>query len=130
MHAQKTRWVTGESVFPPLVIVSMTSAPESADVTMKTISRRMAIPDVTSGKGISCSISNNVIEALVISPANSPTPDLCWAMAVSPNAENQMMQIVNGASSTTEKYSRTVRPREMRAMNMPTKGDQDIHQAQ
>ncbi len=35
-----------------------------------------------------------------------------------------------GMKSTAVMNSRTVRPREMRAMNMPTKGDQDIHQAQ
>ncbi|MNC67623.1 hypothetical protein D3C75_1181330 [compost metagenome] len=35
-----------------------------------------------------------------------------------------------GTSSTPMTNSRTVRPREMRAMNMPTNGDQAIHQAQ
>ncbi len=35
-----------------------------------------------------------------------------------------------GTSSTPTMNSRTVRPREMRAMNMPTKGDQEIHHAQ
>ena len=41
-----------------------------------------------------------------------------------------MTQIENGASRTTEKYSRMLRPREMRAMNMPTNGDHEIHHAQ
>src|SRR5690606_41852952 len=35
-----------------------------------------------------------------------------------------------GTNRTAVTNSRTVRPREMRAMNMPTKGDQEIHQAQ
>ena len=35
-----------------------------------------------------------------------------------------------GTSSTPTTNWRMVRPREMRAMNMPTKGDQEIHQAQ
>jgi len=36
----------------------------------------------------------------------------------------------DGTSSTPIRNSRTVRPREMRAMNIPTNGDQAIHQAQ
>ena len=43
---------------------------------------------------------------------------------------DQTTQIANGAKRTTEKYSRTVRPREIRAINIPTKGDHEIHQAQ
>ena len=35
-----------------------------------------------------------------------------------------------GTSSTPMMNSRTVRPREIRAMNIPTNGDQAIHQAQ
>ena len=35
-----------------------------------------------------------------------------------------------GMNSTATTNSRTVRPREMRAMNMPTKGDHEIHHAQ
>ena len=35
-----------------------------------------------------------------------------------------------GTSSTFNRNSRTVRPREIRAMNIPTNGDQAIHQAQ
>ena len=35
-----------------------------------------------------------------------------------------------GTSNTPSTNSRTVRPREMRAMNMPTNGDHEIHQPQ
>ena len=36
----------------------------------------------------------------------------------------------SGTSSTPTTNSRIVRPRDTRAMNMPTKGDQAIHQPQ
>jgi len=35
-----------------------------------------------------------------------------------------------GTKRTAVTNSLTVRPRDIRAMNMPTKGDQEIHQAQ
>ncbi len=51
-------------------------------------------------------------------------------MAVLPNTVIQKKVNPAGMKSTAVTNSRTVRPREMRAMNMPTKGDQEIHQAQ
>ncbi|MNV60614.1 hypothetical protein D3C71_1530840 [compost metagenome] len=59
-----------------------------------------------------------------------------WATWVSiqiaplPNAVIHSRLKAVGISSTPTTNSRTVRPREMRAMNMPTNGDQDTHQAQ
>ncbi|KKL91131.1 hypothetical protein LCGC14_1897740, partial [marine sediment metagenome] len=42
-----------------------------------------------------------------------------------------LIQMINeGISKTQMINSRTVRPRETRAMNMPTKGAQEIHHAQ
>ena len=51
-------------------------------------------------------------------------------IAVPPRMPNQTMQTRVGTSSTPAMNSRTVRPREMRAMKMPTNGVQDIHQPQ
>jgi hypothetical protein len=51
-------------------------------------------------------------------------------MAVPPKAVIHSTQASEGTSSTEMMNSRTVRPRDTRAMNMPTKGDQEIHQAQ
>ncbi len=48
----------------------------------------------------------------------------------SPNTVNHRDPISVGASRTPKTNSRTVRPREMRAMNMPTNGAQLIHQPQ
>ncbi|MNI52410.1 hypothetical protein D3C73_1071870 [compost metagenome] len=54
---------------------------------------------------------------------------IMW-MAVSPNTVIQNSVKPAGTSSTPVTNSRIVRPREMRAMNMPTKGDHAIHQPQ
>lgn len=51
-------------------------------------------------------------------------------MAVSPNTVIQNSVKPAGTSSTPLTNSRMVRPREMRAMNRPTKGDHAIHQPQ
>ena len=51
-------------------------------------------------------------------------------MPVPPSTANQMNPTMEGTSSTPVMNSRTVRPREMRAMKMPTKGAQEIHQPQ
>ena len=57
-------------------------------------------------------------------------PPMSSAMAVLPKTVIQTKVKPAGTSRTPRMNSRTVRPREMRAMNMPTKGDQAIHQAQ
>jgi hypothetical protein len=48
---QKMRWTTGASVLPPAVIVSMTSEPESDEVTKKTITSVMPMNDVIAVSG-------------------------------------------------------------------------------
>ena len=52
------------------------------------------------------------------------------SMAVLPNTVIQKKVNSTGTSSTPVTNSRMVRPREIRAMNMPTKGDHAIHQPQ
>ena len=51
-------------------------------------------------------------------------------IAAPPKTAIQKTQTMLGITSTQVMNSRTVRPRLTRAMNMPTKGDQLIHQAQ
>ena len=51
-------------------------------------------------------------------------------MAAPPKIANQTRLTSDGTSSTPVTNWRIVRPREMRAMNMPTNGVQDSHQAQ
>ena len=47
-----------------------------------------------------------------------------------PNTENQRTDTSVGTMMTPRINSRMVRPREIRAMKMPTKGVQESHQAQ
>lgn len=58
-------------------------------------------------------------------PAN-----ICAHSAVPPNAANQTKLISDGTSTTPNTNSRIRRPREMRAMKLPTNGAQAIHHAQ
>ena len=51
-------------------------------------------------------------------------------MAVSPKVVIHQIKIADGASMAARINSRTVRPVEMRATNIPTKGEKAIHQAQ
>ena len=55
---------------------------------------------------------------------------VAWFSAVPPKTVIHRTQTVVGMINTQMMNSRTVRPRLTRAMNMPTKGDQEIHQAQ
>ncbi len=54
----------------------------------------------------------------------------CRRIAESPKIVNHSAPITLGTSNTAPTNSRMVRPREMRAMNMPTNGAQLIHQPQ
>src|SRR6056297_1163506 len=58
---QNTRWLTGASTLPPAVIVSITSEPESEEVTKNTITRITARVEVIAASGRSDSIANSEI---------------------------------------------------------------------
>ena len=57
-------------------------------------------------------------------------PSICSLIADPPKTANQTRLTALGTSSTPVTNCRMVRPLEIRAMNMPTKGVQEIHQAQ
>ena len=63
MH-QKMRWITGVSVFPPAVMVSITSEPLSMEVTKKISTKVMPIMDVSVASGSSCRKTKSVSSAL------------------------------------------------------------------
>ena len=52
------------------------------------------------------------------------------SMEAPPNVDIQSAHTIVDAINAHKTNSRIVRPREMRAINMPTKGDQAIHHAQ
>ncbi len=73
-----------------------------------------------------------MISNMTFSPDSSisrPRPSRFILMDVPPKITNQAMEIADGTSTTTVTNSRIVRPREIFAMNMPTNGDHEIHQA-
>ena len=57
-------------------------------------------------------------------------PFICCWIAVVPKIANHTSEITAGTTMTTETNWRSVRPREILAMNMPTNGDHEIHHAQ
>jgi len=103
----------------------------SAPLTKNSATKMMTTMDVTVNSGSSVRVAN--------SPASGPSataslivvlPPSSRLRAVPPSTEYQMKLTRLGARMTPRTNSRIVRPREMRAMNDPTKGDREIHQAQ
>src|SRR5690606_41804973 len=62
-------------------------------------------------------------------PALASAP-IAWYSALLPYTVIHRKVKPSGTSSTPTTNSRTVRPREIRAMNMPTNGDHATHQPQ
>ncbi len=58
--AQNTRCGTGASTLPPAVMVSITSEPESDEVTKNTTTRMIPMNEVIEASGNSASISNSL----------------------------------------------------------------------
>ncbi|CPM32868.1 Uncharacterised protein [Bordetella pertussis] len=126
------RCQTGVLSAPPDASWSTTSAPESAEVTKNTTTITIATTDVTLPQGRCSRKANKASElsALTVS-ARLPMPStrMAW-MAASPNTVIQNRVKPAGTSNTPPTNWRMVRPREIRAMNRPTKGDHAIHQPQ
>ncbi len=112
--AQNMRCRMGTSSFPPAVMLSITSEPESDDVTKNTSTRTMATNEVTSGKGKFSSIWKRASELSVIPLANSPILSCACLTPVPPNTAIQIRVIRVGINNTETINCRTVRPLDMR----------------
>ncbi len=131
MTAQNTRCGFGESSLPPDVRWSTTSEPESDEVTKNETTRMIPTSDVRSESGNACTMSKSAVATFSLTAvATSRTPSSCNLMAVPPKTDIHSAESRVGKTMTPRISSRTERPLEMRAMNMPTKGDQEIHQPQ
>src|SRR5690625_1667652 len=128
--AQNTRWGTGESVLPPAVMLSMTSEPEADEVMKNTSTSSTPRMGHIEASGRSVSIWNSASSDLSTASTSSPTPADTGYCTAPPKAVMQMVVTMSGIMSTAVMNSRTVRPRDTRAINMPTNGDHEIHQAQ
>ncbi|SIE28288.1 Uncharacterised protein [Mycobacteroides abscessus subsp. abscessus] len=102
--------------------------PESADVMKNVLTRMMAMMERTIPSG---KFENT---AKRVSSVASPEIEIFFTcsryMAEPPNVENHRNPMTVGTRRTPNTNSLILRPLETRAMNMPTKGDQAIHQAQ
>ena len=130
--AQKIRCHTGGSSLPPEVIMSITSEPESDEVTKKVIINKVATSDIRVDQGSCSSIINIAVgeSANAVFTKLMPLSASSMVSAMLPKKLSHKKVKPAGTKSTPTMNSRIVRPREMRAMNMPTNGDQEIHQAQ
>ena len=113
--------------------MSMTRPAESIEVMKKTMMIRIAIGATMAVSG---RLSSKVNRAASVWPSSTTGPVMLpgslrsISMPVRPMMEIHTTVKMDGRASTPPMNSRTVRPREMRAMNMPTNGDQQIVQAQ
>src|SRR5690554_1110718 len=122
--AQNTRCHTGVAAAPPEASESITSAPESDDVTKKVTISTTVRKDVTADNG---RCSNSLNSAIAVSACTASMSAVYpWTMircsAVSPKIENHRKVNSVGTSITPTMNSRIVRPRLILAMNRPTNG--------
>ena len=136
--AQNKRWIFGGLVSPPEVSISITKLAESDEVT----NQRTIITTISPfSAAVSGYDSINLKIALPVSARTAPTSpgltifgstaaisSICTAEP--PKAVNHKNKMVIGINNTPKINSRMVRPREIRATNTPTNGDQLIHHAQ
>src|SRR5690625_510459 len=116
------------SGLPRCVMELITIAAESAEVIKKHTIDTMANITVSPPKGRFLRILNSMASAEPESLSASPLKSM--DMAAPPKTINQLAHTVAGTMITTVTNSRKVRPREILAINMPTKGVREIHQAQ
>jgi hypothetical protein len=129
---QNTRCPVVVSVSPPAAMESMTSEPESDEVMKKMATSRMASVEVRPLNGRYSKKWKSPVEisAAMARPTSPAAIPVSMTIAVLPNTVIQMKVKPAGMKSTAVTNSRTVRPREMRAINMPTNGAHEIHHAQ
>lgn len=119
------------SALPRVAIWSITNAPESAEVMKNTAISTIAAIDSSCGIGRKSKKRNSSASTLVAVCASAPAaPCVSSQIALLPNTVIHTRLNAVGTSSTPITNWRIVRPREMRAMNMPTNGDHDTHHAQ
>src|SRR5699024_884960 len=121
----------GEFFASRLAILSITSIPESAEVTKKIIITRMTMVLIISVKGRYFKNSKVNASGLEASIPRAPSAILkSNQMALFPKTDIQIILNSVGNKRTAAINSWIVLPFEMRAINNPTNGDHEIHHAQ
>ena len=112
-------------------MVPSTSTAESPEVTKNTSTRTVATAAISVPAGSASNRANRAPATSAFTASAMGTPCMIsMCSAVPPNTENHTKAARVGTSTVPSTNSRMVRPREMRAMNRPTNGDQLSHQAQ
>src|SRR5699024_1056398 len=130
MHRpQNTTMLFFGAGLPRDVIMPMTTDAESAAVMKKIASTPIRMNGMMPLNG---SVSNrlNSTASGEASPSNPSTPLIELMMDAPPKTVNARIRIRVGIPMVTSANSLSVRPREIRAMKVPTNGVQAIHQAQ
>ncbi len=116
------------SIEPLWESVPMTIEAASAPDTKKMATSTITTTPATAASG-KWSSSPNSWASWLAWPARS-VPPRCTSMAVPPRMANQIRLTTLGTTMTPPTNWRMVRPRLIRAMNIPTNGVHEIHQAQ
>lgn len=128
---QNTIWILGDLLEFLEDILSITSIPESAEVTKKMIiiARTIKLKTLESGKyskNLNIKASGSETRALSAPLATLKSNQI----ALFPKTDIQIKLNKVGMIKTAAMNSRILLPFEILAMNSPTKGDQEIHHAQ
>ena len=108
----------------------MTTEAASAPLTKNSATRTTTTNDVMPEIGYCSSVLNSATSGVSTMPARSATPESWRSIAAPPKTANHAKLTPLGTSSTPTTNSRIVRPLEIRAMKVPTKGAHEIHHAQ
>jgi hypothetical protein len=118
-------------MLPLVESMPITTEAASAPLTKKKATRIIAISDIKPASGNWLRVANSAFSSpSFTAPEMSPTPLSSRFMAVPPSTANHTKLTTLGIRSTPTTNSRILRPREMRAMKVPTNGAQEIHHAQ
>ena len=111
--------------------IPITKVAESAEVTKKVIIRIVATKEAIFPKGKWASVANNPTVTSLVTVATISIPsNISKYRAVPPKTVNHKQQKIAGRMTTPSINSLTVRPLDILAIKVPTKGPQDSHQAQ
>lgn len=125
--------ISGGLSIPFVVWIPNTNVAESAEVMKNVLINTIERTDAIVASGNSFNAAKSAISVSVPSPIAfqiPPSEKISRLIPDPPKIVNHSAQNSVGTAKTPKMNSRTVRPLETRAINVPTKGDQAIHHAQ
>ena len=122
--------VLAGSSTPREASIPITIAAASAPLMKKNAIRIIDSTDVIVVNGSSSSAVKSDSSGVEVVAIRSAAPLICMSIEADPMIANQTKPMPVGIATTPMMNSRIVRPFEMRATNVPTKGAHEIHHAQ